>query len=82
MVKKVWMLHLDNAQNYWETLGRMITEQPVAGGAEFDPSTDEESRTIASYERIFGAAPPAGIWAANAVPPGWLARLRGWFGSE
>ena len=32
IVNDVWMSHMQNAQNYWENLGKMITERPVAGG--------------------------------------------------
>ena len=31
-VNDVWMMHLQNAQNYWENLGQMIGERPMAQG--------------------------------------------------
>jgi hypothetical protein len=68
-VNDVWMLHMQNAQNYWESLGRMITEKPVAGG--FDPKaftamSDPWAATLQSYERIFGMKPPMDIWGQTA----------------
>jgi len=70
-INDVWMLHLQNAQNYWETLGQMITERPAAGG--YDPKAfaamaDPWKQTLESYERIFGSKPPADIWSQPAAP--------------
>ena len=65
MIEQMWTLHMHNAQNYWEALGRMVTERPVAPG--FGPMTattlaEQYQQTLASYQRIFGAAPPMDIW--------------------
>ena len=64
-INDAWMLHMQNAQNYWEQLGQMITEKPVAGGFEpkaFAAMSDPWAATLASYERIFGMKPPMDIW--------------------
>ena len=31
VINDVWMMHMQNAQNYWEQLGQMITERPCSG---------------------------------------------------
>lgn len=86
-VNDVWMMHLQNAQNYWEQMGKMITERPMAGG--FDPSAfaglaDPWKQTLESYEKIFGTKPPMDIWkgpAAAANPwEQWMAGMRKMFG--
>jgi hypothetical protein len=65
VINDVWMMHLQNAQNYWETLGQMITERPMAQGVDaksFASMADSWSATLQSYERIFGTKPPMDIW--------------------
>lgn len=67
-VNDVWMMHLQNQQNYWETLGQMITERPVAQGMDaknFANMADAWTATLQSYERIFGTKPPMDIWGAG-----------------
>ena len=65
VINDVWMMHMQNAQNYWEQLGQMITERPTAGG--MDAKTmgdmgDAWAATLQSYEKIFGTKPPMDIW--------------------
>lgn len=67
-VDQAWHLHLTYTRDYWDrlcaaVLGRPLHHGPTAGGS------DEQHRyfsqyadTLASYERWFGAAPPADIW--------------------
>jgi len=88
-VNDVWMLHMQNVQNYWETLGQMISERPMAAG--FDPKAlgamgDSWKATLESYERIFGTKPPMDIWgqAARAANPWdqWMQNFKKLFGLE
>jgi hypothetical protein len=72
MIEQVWMLHVQNAQNYWETLGKFITERPVAQG--LGPTTasgfaEQYQQTLASYQRIFGMEPPSDIWSKEPPKP-------------
>lgn len=72
MVEQVWMLHLQNAQNYWETLSKFITQQPMVQG--LGPITaanvaEQYQQTMASYQRIFGMEPPANIWSKEPPKP-------------
>jgi hypothetical protein len=67
-VDQAWHLHLTYSRDYWdrlcgEVLGQPLHHGPTAGGS------DERHRyfaqyadTLASYERWFGAPPPADIW--------------------
>lgn len=79
-VDQVWHLHLCYTRSYWdelcgEVLGRPLHHGPTRGGAaeraRFD---DQYRRTLASYERVFGAPPPARWWpspAARFAPRRW-----------
>ena len=40
IVNDVWMMHLQSAQNYWETLGQMIGERPMAQKIAADRKAD------------------------------------------
>ena len=65
VINDVWMMHLQNAQNYWENLGQMIAEKPVAKGLDakgFANAADAWTATLQSYEQIFGTKPPMDIW--------------------
>jgi hypothetical protein len=65
VVNDVWMSHMQNAQNYWENLGKMIAERPVAGGMDaksMGNMGDAWAQTLKSYEAIFGTKPPMDIW--------------------
>jgi hypothetical protein len=65
VVNDVWMMHLQNAQNYWENLGKMIADKPMAQGLDaknFSSMADAWAATLKSYESIFGTKPPMDIW--------------------
>jgi hypothetical protein len=70
MIEKVWTLHMQMAKNYWEQLGSLIAERPVAQGlgpASAASMAEQYQQTLASYARIFGMEPPADIWGKE--PP-------------
>lgn len=65
VINDVWMMHIQNAQNYWENLSQMITERPTAQGIDaksFASMADAWTATLQSYEKIFGTKPPLDIW--------------------
>lgn len=69
IIEQVWNLHMQSAQDYWEKLGALITERPVAEGIGASVAAgmaDQYQQTIASYARIFGMEPPADIWGKDA----------------
>lgn len=89
VVNDVWMMHLQNAQNYWENLGQMITEKPVAQGIDaksFASMADAWAATLKSYETIFGSKPPMDIWgkgpAAENPMTQMMTNMRKMFGLE
>ncbi|MCR9245258.1 MAG: hypothetical protein NXI31_09515 [bacterium] len=67
-VDQAWHLHLAYTRSYWdelcgEVLGRPLHHGPTAGGrAEDEKYHDWYSRTLASYERLFGELPPRDVW--------------------
>lgn len=67
-VDQAWHLHLVYTRSYWqrlcgEVLGRELHHEPTSGGSkEGEKFHDWYSRTLESYERIFGEAAPAEIW--------------------
>ncbi|MFM8747040.1 MAG: hypothetical protein ACKOED_10295 [Aestuariivirga sp.] len=68
IVNDAWLMHIENVQDYWETLGGMISERPLAHGlgtAGGAPAADAWKATLDSYERIFGAKPPMDIWGGG-----------------
>ncbi|MCA3554192.1 hypothetical protein [Aestuariivirga sp.] len=81
-VNDAWMLHLQNAQNYWEKLGQMIAEPPGVQGAgvrEFASMADAWKATLESYEKIFGMKPPMDIWGQGpAAGNPWMQAINGW----
>ena len=81
-VNDAWMLHLQNAQNYWENLGAMITERPAAQGVDakqFASMADAWKMTLESYEKIFGAKPPMDIWGSGPAPDNpWMQAMASW----
>lgn len=88
-VNDVWMAHLQNAQNYWENLGQMITERPAAQGVDakgFASMADAWTATLKSYETIFGTKPPMDIWGKGPTPENpWMQamqNMRKMFGLE
>jgi hypothetical protein len=87
IVNDVWLMHIERVQDYWETLGGMISERPVAkglGAADVASMTDAWKATLASYERIFGTKPPMDIWGMGPHSPNpWtqaMAAMRKLFG--
>lgn len=69
IIEKVWNLHVQTAQDYWEKLGALIAERPIAegiGASAASAMADQYQKTLASYARIFGAEPPADIWSKEA----------------
>jgi hypothetical protein len=80
IVNEAWMMHLQNAQNYWENLGQMISERPMAQGVDartFASMADAWSATLQSYERIFGVKPPADIWGNGPAPENpWMQAMQ------
>jgi len=67
-VDQAWHLHLVYTRSYWqrlcrETLGKELHHSPTAGGgAELEKFCDWYARTLESYARLFGEAPPGDIW--------------------
>ncbi|MFN0112495.1 MAG: glycine-rich domain-containing protein [Blastocatellia bacterium] len=67
-VDQAWHLHLAYTESYWtemcgKLLGQPLHHGPTKGGQqEDDKYLDWYSRTLESYERIFGHKPPADIW--------------------
>ena len=82
-VNDAWMMHLQNAHNYWENLGKMIGERPMAQGG-MDPKTfastaDAWKATLESYEKIFGMKPPMDIWGQGpAAENPWMQAMNSW----
>ena len=82
-VNDVWMMHLQNAQNYWENLGKMIGDRPMAqGGADpknFASMADAWKATLDSYEKIVGRKPPMDIWGQGpAAENPWMQAMNSW----
>lgn len=71
-VDQAWHLHLTCTRSYWEemcgrVLGRPLHHDPTKGGrAEGDKFVDWYARTLDSYQRAFGHAPPADVWPPAA----------------
>ncbi len=87
IVNDVWLMHMESVQDYWETLGGMISERPIAqgvGAVGVASAADAWKATLESYERIFGTKPPLDIWGTGpAVSNPWLqavASMRKLFG--
>lgn len=68
-VDQAWHLHLTYTRSYWEQLCRGVLDRPLhhdptqGGPEERAKYKDLYARTLASYERFFGEAPPADIWS-------------------
>ncbi|HEX6040510.1 hypothetical protein [Longimicrobium sp.] len=71
-VDQAWHLHLTCTRSYWEemcgrVLGRPLHHDPTRGGrAESDKFVDWYARTLDSYRRAFGHAPPTDVWPSPA----------------
>ncbi|WP_428628757.1 glycine-rich domain-containing protein [Sphingopyxis sp.] len=67
-VDQAWHLHLTYSRDYWDrlcgkVLGQPFHHGPTAGGdQELHRYFAQYADTLASYERWFGAPPPADIW--------------------
>jgi hypothetical protein len=61
-------MHLTYTQSYWgrfcpDVLGKPLHHNPTKGGsAEGEKFRDWYEKTLASYRRLFGHAPPGDIW--------------------
>lgn len=71
-VDQVWHLHLVYTRHYWgpftKALGTELHHGPTLGGAsEGQRFRRQYADTLATYEREFGAPPPADIWPREAV---------------
>lgn len=81
-VDQAWHLHLCYTRSYWdrlcgEVLGRPLHHLPSEGGAaESRKYVSWYRRTLASYERTFGQAPPADVWPEPGVRFGSDLRVR------
>jgi hypothetical protein len=80
IINDVWMAHIQNAQNYWENLGQMISERPATQGIDaktFSNMADAWSATLQSYEKIFGMKPPMDIWGQGPAQENpWMAMMQ------
>jgi hypothetical protein len=71
-VDQAWHLHLVYTQSYWkdlceDVLGRELHHGPTRGGAaEGEKFVDWYGKTLESYGRLFGEAPPTDIWPSPA----------------
>lgn len=71
-VDQAWHLHLAYTRSYWDELCGQVLQQafhhgPTKGGqAEDEKFKDWYTRTLISYERMFGEQPPTDIWPAPA----------------
>ena len=67
-VDQVWHLHLLYTRSYWGEFCRKALQTELhhgpteGGGAEREKFTDWYTRTLESYERAFGTAPPRAYW--------------------
>ena len=81
-VDQAWHLHLVYTESYWNELCRDILPRPLhhgptkGGKREGDKFNDWYAKTLRSYERFFGQAPPADIWPAAAVRFGLAPHFR------
>ena len=82
IVNDAWQMHLQTAQNYWEQLGQMIAERPMAQGVDaknMASMADAWKATLESYEKIFGTKPPMDIWGQGpAAENPWMQAMNTW----
>lgn len=68
VVDQAWHLHMLYSRSYWQdlcggVLGCELHHGPTKGGkTEGVKHRDQYQRTLDSYDRLFGEAPPADIW--------------------
>ena len=88
-VDQAWHLHLVYTHSYWKelcakVLGKEVHHGPTPGGQEAqDGYRNLYEETKASYERLFGVAPPVDIWPSTEQRFGsfklqWVDRARFW----
>ncbi|HLK14589.1 MAG TPA: TIGR04222 domain-containing membrane protein [Fimbriimonadaceae bacterium] len=72
-VDQAWHVHLLYTQSYWGefctgVLGKPLHHSPSQGGSRESRKFDSAyTETLASYERLFGSAPPFDIWPSPEV---------------
>lgn len=72
-VDQAWHLHLSYTRSYWEefcpkVLQMSLHHDPTVGGeAENQKFVDWYGKTLESYDRFFGQAPPGNIWSTPEV---------------
>lgn len=86
-VDEVWHLHLTYTISYWERLTKEVLPRPLhhhptkGGKSESSKHEDQYVRTLAAYERYFGAPAPQDLWPRRgSVPPkhsAWKSWLKG-----
>lgn len=70
-VDAAWHLHLIDSRRYWEefcpvVLGRPLHHEPGRGGpSDRAHHRTQYARTLTSYRRCFGTAPPPDIWPVS-----------------
>lgn len=67
IVDEVWHLHLLYTRSYWDelcgkVLGFPLHHEPSRGSMDRAALAADYKRTLSSYERLLGAAPPPDIW--------------------
>ncbi len=87
-VDQAWHLHMVHTRSYWDGLCQGVLQKPLhhdpteGGQAETVKFADWYGKTLASYERIFGVAPPSDIWPATArrfaSEPRWVDMKSNW----
>ncbi|MCW3465295.1 glycine-rich domain-containing protein [Chitinophaga nivalis] len=87
IVDKVWHLHLQYTQNYWEafcekTLGRNLHHHPSKGGPHEEKKYKHWLKdTLRNYKRVFKKDPPADIWKRCyplGLPRNRATTFKGW----
>ena len=72
-VDQVWHLHLTYTRSYWDRFCGEVLERPLhhgptrGGSAEAAKFEDLYVKTLRSYARLFGHAPPEDIWPPPAA---------------
>ena len=66
-VDQVWHLHLIYSESYWEDFAKEMPVKPhhgptKGGKDEENKFIDWYSKTLKSYEKVFGNKPPINIW--------------------
>lgn len=89
-VDRAWHLHLTYTRSYWtefceETLHTDVHHEPTVGGQREQVKFDDwYAKTLQSYERIFGEAPPTDIWPdaekrfGEDIDAQWVNLRRNW----